>query len=603
MNPLLWVLAGVLLYSVVAVSLQSRGLIPDSVRIQGPLTTIHTKRGRAFLNWLARPKRFWRAWSNVGVGVALVVMVGSFFLFLQAAIQTVQSPQPTAINQPRNFLVIPGVNDFLPLSMAPEIVFGLLVGLVVHEGGHGLLCRVEDIDIESMGVVLLTILPIGAFVEPNEESQRKTNRGARTRMFAAGVTNNFVVTIIAFALLFGPVVGAIGVAPGVAVAGSYDGSPAGQAGIGGGDRIVGVAGQSVDNQSTFDTAWDASEGESVQLSVAGSDGDTREVSVERSLVVVGTIGGNPANLTLQQGQDPIEIRAVNGTAVSTQAEFREAVGTDTFARLDTSRGERVVPVGAYVTGTQEGRPMYDAMEQNGDDPNESFIITNIGGERITSADDLSRVLDGYSGGDTVDVDAYVDGEMQSYTLTFDSDLDEAFLGVNLFSGTSGLSVTDLGIQSYPASTYLALLGGDTDANALSGPLSSTIDTFRGLAFVALILPLASVFGLPYNFPGFTPEVMNFFVVEGPLSFLGGGVFLAANLLFWTAWINLQLGLFNCIPGYPLDGGRIMRTSVEAIVSRLPISDPYPVVRTITTSIGVTMLAALVLMVFGPQLLA
>ncbi|SFK62265.1 Peptidase family M50 [Halogranum rubrum] len=603
MNPLLWVLAGVLLYSVVAVSLQSRGLIPDSVRIQGPLTTIHTKRGRAFLNWLARPKRFWRAWSNVGVGVALVVMVGSFFLFLQAAIQTVQSPQPTAINQPRNFLVIPGVNDFLPLSMAPEIVFGLLVGLVVHEGGHGLLCRVEDIDIESMGVVLLTILPIGAFVEPNEESQRKTNRGARTRMFAAGVTNNFVVTIIAFALLFGPVVGAIGVAPGVAVAGSYDGSPASQAGIGGGDRIVGVAGQSVENQSTFDTAWDTSEGESVQLSVAGSDGDTREVSVERSLVVVGTIGGNPANLTLQQGQDPIEIRAVNGTAVSTQAEFREAVGNDTFARLDTSRGERVVPVGAYVTGTQEGRPMYDAMEQNGDDPNESFIITNIGGERITSADDLSRVLDGYSGGDTVDVDAYVDGQMRSYTLTFDSDLDEAFLGVNLFSGTSGLSVTDLGIQSYPASTYLALLGGDADANALSGPLSSTIDTFRGLAFVALILPLASVFGLPYNFPGFTPEVMNFFVVEGPLSFLGGGVFLAANLLFWTAWINLQLGLFNCIPGYPLDGGRIMRTSVEAIVSRLPISDPYPVVRTITTSIGVTMLAALVLMVFGPQLLA
>ena len=603
MNPLLWVLAGVLLYSVVAVSLQSRGLIPSSVRIQGPLTTVHTKRGRAFLDWLARPKRFWRAWSNVGVGVALVVMVGSFFLFLQAAIQTVQSPEPTAINQPRNFLVIPGVNDFLPLSMAPEIVFGLLVGLVVHEGGHGLLCRVEDIDIESMGVVLLTVLPVGAFVEPDEESQRKADRGARTRMFAAGVTNNFVVTILAFALLFGPVVGAIGVAPGVAVAGSYGGSPASEAGIGGGDRIVGVAGQQVDNESAFDAAWAQTEGDSVSLSVADSEGETRDVTVERSLEIVGTIGGNPANLTIDQNDDPVTVRSVNGTQVSTRAEFREAVGNSTFARIETSRGTQVIPVGAYVTGTQENRPMTEAMQAEGDDPNGSFIVTSIGGERITSSEDLSRVLEGYSGGDTVDVEAYVDGEMRSYTVTFDSDLEDAFLGVNLFPGTSGLSMTDFGIQSYPASTYLALLGGDTSADALSGPLTSTVDTFRGLAFVALILPLASVFGLPYNFPGFTPEVLNFFVVEGPLAVFGGGVFLAANLLFWTAWINLQLGLFNCIPGYPLDGGRIMRTSVEAVVSRLPVSDPYPIVRTITTSIGVTMLAALILMVFGPQLLA
>jgi membrane-associated protease RseP (regulator of RpoE activity) len=603
MNPLLWVLAGVLLYSVVAVSLQSRGLLPNSVRLQGPLTTIHTKRGRAFLNWLAGPKRFWRAWSNVGVGVALVVMVGSFFLFLQAAIRTVQSPEPTAINQPRNFLVIPGVNDFLPLSMAPEIVFGLLVGLVVHEGGHGLLCRVEDIDIESMGVVLLTVLPIGAFVEPDEESQRKANRGARTRMFAAGVTNNFVVTILAFVLLFGPVVGAIGVAPGVAVAGSYDGSPAGEAGLSGGDRIVGVAGQPVENESQFDEAWAQTEGESVTLSVAGSDDETREVTVERSLVVVGTIEGNPANISLGQNGDPVTIRSVNGTQVSTTAEFREAVGDSTFARIETSQGTQTIPVGAYVTGTQENRPMYEAMQAEGDDPNATFIVTSIGGERVTSSEDLSRVLEGYEGGDTVEVDAYVDGELNTYTVTFDEELDDAFLGVNLFPGTSGLSVTDLGIQSYPASTYLALLGGDTTADALTGPLSSTVDTFRGLAFVALILPLASVFGLPYNFPGFTPEVMNFFVVEGPLAFLGGGVFLTANLLFWTAWINLQLGLFNCIPGYPLDGGRIMRASVEAIVSRLPISDPYPLVRTITTSIGVTMLAALILMVFGPQLLA
>ena len=57
MNTLLWILVGVLAYSAVAVALQTRGYLPRSVRLQGPLTTVHTKRGRAFLNWLAKPKR------------------------------------------------------------------------------------------------------------------------------------------------------------------------------------------------------------------------------------------------------------------------------------------------------------------------------------------------------------------------------------------------------------------------------------------------------------------------------------------------------------------------------------------------------------------
>lgn len=602
MNTLLLILVGLFAYSEVGLFLSNRGLLPAAVKIQGPLTTIQTKRGREFIDWAASPTRFWRAWTNIGLGTALVMMTGMFvFLFAQGIAILRDPPPASAANQPQNFLVIPGVNDFLPLSVAPEIIAGLLIGLVVHEGGHGILCRVEDINIESMGVLLLAFIPLGAFVEPDEESERTATRGGRTRMFAAGVTNNFAITIVAFALLFGPIIGSIAVAPGIPVQGAYGGSPAAEAGIEQGDRITAVDDTVVMNESALDRELRTNSAQTLSVEInSGSSAaniESQTLTVERSLIIAGSVSGNPAGLNIDS--EPIAVESVNGETVHTRRELFDAIGQTREASITTESGVVEIPIGAYLTQVMDDGP----LATSGAPTTPGVIVTAIDDTRIRSSAELSTALDSTAPGDQVSVELYSQGTFERYTVELGENPqdDSGFLGVNIFPGTSGLVLTDFGTQSYPAGTYLELLGGEGGPGAMS-PTGSVANSALGTVYVSLVLPLAStVLGIP-NFPGFTDAVMNYYQLTGALSGLGTGVFIIANLTFWTAWINLQLGIFNCIPGYPLDGGRILRTSVEAVVSRLPIQHTHQTVRTITTSIGVVMLMSLLVLVFGPTLL-
>ncbi|ERG89260.1 MAG: putative membrane-associated Zn-dependent proteases 1 [halophilic archaeon J07HX5] len=586
-DPLTWVLVGIVVYTVLALALKRRGSLPESVSLSGPLTTIRTQRGQAAIDRLAQYKRFWRAWGNIGVGIAVVVMVGFGIVIVTGVITIINQPEAQTIENPQNVLVIPGVNDFLPLSAAGEILFGLLVGLVVHEGGHGLLFRVEDIELKSLGVLSLAFIPLGAFAEPDPEDQQSVDRGARARAFAAGITNNFAVTVVALVLLV-PVAGAIAVAPGAPVGDTVSGSGADGI-LSHGDRITAVGGTPVENGTELEATVENSS--AATLTVDRADAST--VTVDRSLLIVGSVAGVADEIV---GEAPLTtVTAVDGTAVNTKTGFASAVraADDPVVSVETaSRGTESLPVGALITAVDDTGPL---ATQVGDElPERPFVITALDGERTVTAEELRNVLDarGANADVTVTITTLA-GATDEYAAALDGN---GLLGVEVQDGFAGILFDDFGVDPYPAEEFLSLLDGsavDSDV-----PPVASIVLYMGRL---VVLPFATVIdpNIAYNFAGFTADLTGFFVVEGPLAFAGGFTMLAANLLFWTWWVNFNLAVFNCIPALPLDGGHILRSSVASVVSRLPVNSGRTIVTAFTLLVTIGMLGALAVSIFAP----
>ncbi|MEM3167101.1 MAG: site-2 protease family protein, partial [Candidatus Anstonellales archaeon] len=100
------------------------------------------------------------------------------------------------VMEPGASLLLPGIN--LPLW---EGIIALLVLLFVHETAHGILSRVSKIRVDSAGLVLFGIIPVGAFIEPNESELLSADNLTQKRVLIAGSAANFVFSIFSFFIL------------------------------------------------------------------------------------------------------------------------------------------------------------------------------------------------------------------------------------------------------------------------------------------------------------------------------------------------------------------------------------------------------------------
>ncbi|MEJ7640704.1 MAG: M50 family metallopeptidase [Candidatus Nitrosocosmicus sp.] len=100
---------------------------------------------------------------------------------------------------PQSNLLIPGLNPYLPIA---EGWIALVLTIIVHEAGHGIVARVHGVKVESTGIVLFLGLPIGAFVNIERDELDKISIKQKSSIMTAGPMSNIILAGVSLFLMF-----------------------------------------------------------------------------------------------------------------------------------------------------------------------------------------------------------------------------------------------------------------------------------------------------------------------------------------------------------------------------------------------------------------
>ena len=246
----------------------------NATRALGIVLMVRTQRGQRLLDWMARPRKFWRAYGEVSLWVCSVAMLMVALVVVLAFIPSLISPPTVSEPLPASQLVaVPGINPVIPLGWG---VLAFVVSLVIHEFGHGLLARGHGMRIRSFGLLQLGPLPLGAFAEPQSDELMRAPRRERLRMFAAGPATNLFTALVTLILLGGLATQFVAEEEFIHVQGIVLEGGAAEAGMQPWDTLVSIDGTPVHTTDDFrDILSTYSANDTVDMVVIHQDG-TRE---------------------------------------------------------------------------------------------------------------------------------------------------------------------------------------------------------------------------------------------------------------------------------------------------------------------------------------
>ena len=474
-------------------AMKERGIVP-----YGPFVMFKTKRGIQYLDKAAKYKRFWRVFGTISKVMALFLMIMILFIIIIDLILLPRMMDASGIGV-EYALALPGINPMLPLVYG---VIGLVVAVAIHEIAHGIQTRANDMAVESTGV-LYAVVPVGAFVEPNEEQIKKAPRKARTDMFAAGIAVNLTAAIILFAAMSFGVMGSVSSDFGdrAAVANVHAGSPAADSGMVYSSLIWGIQTDPSDPATFIPMTYDDlmghgfSPGDEYLIRYATADNEMNTASVHMGVFISGIAKGSPA-----ESASP-------------------AVPSDPAG----------IPKNSILVSIEHGSVTYPI----GKIDDFKWLLEPENPSRLRPGDAV-----------TVTVLPYKDkavGTPKEYHLTLGNNGGRAFFGVNY--SISGFSFT-------------------TPDDVLSGARNPfhNVDSVTDAPSAAL-----TYIGKPFSGYSPVPQEVQWWYHSSVLS--DSALWIVIQTLFWIFWLNLVLAVTNALPAVPFDGGYLFRDGIGAIVDR------------------------------------
>ncbi len=181
------------------------------IEFKFPLLTVRTKvfakvfdrlgsfRAARYLSWVAL------------ILVPAVAAVG-LYLIINSLFSLLTNPAVGGVIRelgPGTILLLPGINPLLPIAYG---WLAIVLAIVIHEGAHGVVARNAGFRVKSSGLLFFLFIPIGAFVDVDEDQIKKGKPRPTLRVMAAGVGGNIAVAAVC---LIGVLVIVGGLAPAI----------------------------------------------------------------------------------------------------------------------------------------------------------------------------------------------------------------------------------------------------------------------------------------------------------------------------------------------------------------------------------------------------
>jgi membrane-associated protease RseP (regulator of RpoE activity) len=189
-----WVFAAGLLVFWLFVHLLDKTLSLKKYGIKVSLVVIkyESERFKAFLYKASQKgRKLWKVFSNLSMALGAGLLIFAMYFLSENLLRFVQPGGDGSPVVP----ILPGLT--IRVDWLPYFILAFLVAALTHEAAHGIIARVEGVNIKSAGLFFALVQP-GGFVAPDEEELEKSSTASKMRVLSAGSSMNLLVGLLAF---------------------------------------------------------------------------------------------------------------------------------------------------------------------------------------------------------------------------------------------------------------------------------------------------------------------------------------------------------------------------------------------------------------------